>query len=44
VPGAELYVPIKKYNKGLTTPEIMGISSSVIGLGAIIIGILNTIK
>jgi protein involved in polysaccharide export with SLBB domain len=44
VPGAELYVPIKKYKKGLTTPEIMGISSSVIGLGAIIIGILNAIK
>lgn len=44
VPGAELYVPVKKNKKGLTTAEIMGISSSVIGLGAIIIGILNATR
>lgn len=44
VPGAELYVPIKKNKRGLTTAEIMGISSSIIGLGAIVIGILNTTK
>ena len=44
VPGAELYVPIKKNKRGLSTAEIMGISSSIIGLGAIIIGILNTTK
>lgn len=44
VPGAELYVPIKKNKRGLTTAEIMGISSSVIGLGAIIIGILNATR
>jgi protein involved in polysaccharide export with SLBB domain len=44
VPGAELYVPIRKNKRGLSTAEIMGISSSIIGLGAIIIGILNTTK
>lgn len=44
VPGAELYVPIKKNKRGLTTAEVMGISSSVIGLGAIIIGILNATR
>ncbi len=44
VPGAELYVPIKKNKRGLSTAEIMGISSSVIGLGAIIIGILNATR
>lgn len=44
VPGAELYVPIKKNKRGLTTAEIMGISSSVIGLGAIVFGILNAVR
>lgn len=44
VAGAELYVPVKKNKRGLTTAEIMGISSSVIGLGAIIIGILNATR
>lgn len=44
VPGAELYVPIKKNKRALSTAEIMGISSSVIGLGAIIIGILNATR
>ncbi|WP_439504223.1 SLBB domain-containing protein [Sediminibacterium sp.] len=44
VPGAELYVPVKRYKKPLSIAEIMGISSSVVGLGAIIIGILNTTR
>lgn len=44
VPGSELYVPVKRNKRPLTTAEIMGISSSVIGLGAIIIGILNATR
>lgn len=44
VPGSELYVPVKRNKRSLTTAEIMGISSSVIGLGAIIIGILNATR
>lgn len=44
VAGSELYVPVKRNKRPLTTAEIMGISSSVIGLGAIIIGILNATR
>lgn len=42
--GAELYVPVKKYRKPLTAGEIMGFTSGLVGMGAIIIGILNSTK
>ncbi len=42
--GAELYVPVKKYKKPLTAGEIMGFTSGLVGMGAIIIGILNATK
>lgn len=42
--GAELYVPVKKYRKPLTAGEIMGFTSGLVGMGAIIIGILNATK
>lgn len=42
--GAELYVPVKRNKRPLTTAEILGISSSFIGMGAIIVGILNATR
>lgn len=42
--GAELYVPVRKYKKPLTAAEIMGFTSGLVGMGAIIIGILNATK
>lgn len=42
--GAELYVPVRKNKKPLTTAEIMGFTSGLVGMGAIIIGILNATK
>ncbi|BDQ13318.1 SLBB domain-containing protein [Sediminibacterium sp. TEGAF015] len=42
--GAELYVPVRKNKKPLTTAEILGLTSSLVGMGAIIIGILNATK
>ncbi|OYY99731.1 MAG: hypothetical protein B7Y37_13465 [Sphingobacteriia bacterium 28-36-52] len=42
--GAELYVPVKKFKKPLTAGEIMGFTSGLVGMGAIIIGILNSTK
>ncbi len=42
--GAELYVPVRKNKKPLTTAEILGLTSSLVGMGAIIIGILNSTK
>ncbi|MBA4257845.1 MAG: hypothetical protein C0446_01685 [Chitinophaga sp.] len=42
--GAELYVPVKKYRKPLTAGEIMGFSSGLVGMGAIILGIINSTK
>jgi len=43
-PGAELYVPVRKNKKPLTAAEIMGFTSGLVGMGAIIIGILNATK
>lgn len=42
--GAELYVPVRKNKKPLTTAEIMGLTSSFVGMGALIIGIINATK
>jgi hypothetical protein len=39
-----LYVPVRKNKKPLTTAEILGLTSSLVGMGAIIIGILNATK
>ncbi|MFZ2784324.1 MAG: SLBB domain-containing protein [Sediminibacterium sp.] len=43
-PGAEVYVPEKKKRKGLSPGELMGISSSIVGLSGLIFGILNLSK
>lgn len=42
--GAELYVPVKKYKKPLTAAEIMGFTSGLVGMGALILGIINATK
>jgi len=42
--GAELYVPIKKYRKPLTAGEILSFSSGLVGMGAIILGVINATK
>jgi protein involved in polysaccharide export with SLBB domain len=43
-PGSEVYVPVKTTTKSLSTGEIIGIASSVAGLGAIVISLLNFLK
>ena len=43
-PGAEVFVPKKAEIKKLTASEIVGLTSGVASLGAIIIGVLNLIK
>lgn len=42
--GAELYVPVKKYRKPLTAGEILSFSSGLVGMGAIVLGIINATK
>ncbi|MDO9155581.1 MAG: SLBB domain-containing protein, partial [Sediminibacterium sp.] len=42
--GAEVYVPIKKYRKPLTAGEILSFSSGLVGMGAIILGVINATK
>jgi len=42
-PGAEIYV-ISRVRRPLTTPEIIGISSSIIGLGVLLTTLLNSLK
>ncbi|OHC84516.1 MAG: hypothetical protein A2546_09040 [Sphingobacteriia bacterium RIFOXYD2_FULL_35_12] len=42
--GAEVYVPIKKYRKPLTAGEIMSFTSGLVGMGALILGIINATK
>lgn len=43
-PGTEVYVPLKKETKGLTTQEILGITGALVGIAGIVIGILNVSK
>lgn len=42
--GAEVYVPMKKIRKPMTTAELLGIATSVIGMGSIVFGIINATK
>ena len=42
--GAELYVPVRKNRKPLTTGDILSFSSGLVGMGAIILGIINATK
>jgi protein involved in polysaccharide export with SLBB domain len=43
-PGAEIFVPAKEEKKRLSAAELVGITSGLASLGAIIIGILNISK
>jgi protein involved in polysaccharide export with SLBB domain len=42
--GAEVYVPMKKFRKPMTTAELLGIATSVIGMGSIVFGIINATR
>jgi protein involved in polysaccharide export with SLBB domain len=42
--GAEVYVPMKKFRKPITTAELLGIATSVIGMGSIVFGIINATR
>ncbi|WP_017258035.1 polysaccharide biosynthesis/export family protein [Pedobacter arcticus] len=42
--GAEIFVPKKEEKKAMSTGEIIGISTGIASLGAIILGVLNSIK
>ena len=44
VAGAEIYVPERKKKKGLSTTEILGISSSIIGISTLVFAIINASK
>jgi protein involved in polysaccharide export with SLBB domain len=43
-PGSEIYVPLKPEKKGLGATELIGISTGLASLGAIILGILSLNK
>lgn len=43
-PGAEIFVPKREERKKLTTGEIVGLTSGIASLGAIILGVLNIMK
>ncbi|MEJ6981608.1 SLBB domain-containing protein [Pedobacter sp. P351] len=43
-PGAEIFVPKKAEQKKLSASEIVGLTSGIASLGAIILGVLNLIK
>jgi hypothetical protein len=43
-PGAEVFVPTKGETKKLTAAEIVGLTSGLASLGAIILGVLNLAK
>lgn len=43
-PGAELFVPKKDISQKLSTQELLGLTSGVASLGAIILGVLNMIN
>jgi protein involved in polysaccharide export with SLBB domain len=44
IAGAEIYVPEYKKKKGLTTAEIMGISTGVISMATLVFAIINATK
>ena len=43
-PGTEIYVPLKEERKNINSQEILGISSSIVGLAALVFGIINLTK
>jgi protein involved in polysaccharide export with SLBB domain len=43
-PGAEIFVPKKAETKKLSASEVVGLTSGIASLGAIILGVLNLIK
>jgi protein involved in polysaccharide export with SLBB domain len=43
-PGSEIYVPKKPEKRGLSTTEIVGLTTGLASLGAIILGIINLSK
>ena len=43
-PGTEIYVPAKKATKGMSTPEIMAMTSSGASLASVIVALMNIIK
>ena len=43
-PGAELFVPKKEIGNKISTQELLGITTGVASLGAIILGIMNLSK
>ena len=43
-PGTEIYVPLKREKKGLSTQEVLGLTGAVVGIAGLIIGILNVTK
>ncbi len=40
-PGAEIFVPKKEFRQGLSAQELLGITTGIASLGAIILGIIN---
>lgn len=42
--GAEIYIPEKKRKKALTTGELIGVGSSVIGIATLVFAIINSTK
>jgi hypothetical protein len=43
-PGSELFVPTKDESRKLSSQEILGMTTGIASLGAIILGILNLAK
>ena len=43
-PGSEIYVPKKPERRGLSTTEVVGLTTGLASLGAIILGIINLSK
>ena len=43
-PGTEIVVPQKKAKRKMSTGEIVGITSGIASLGAIIVALLNVLK
>jgi protein involved in polysaccharide export with SLBB domain len=43
-PGSEIYVPVKPEKKGLGAAEIIGLTTGIASLGAIILGVLSLNK
>lgn len=43
-PGTEIYVPAKKATKGMSTPEIMAMTSAGASLASVIVALMNIIR